>query len=224
MRSQTHCPSSATGPRHWLCAPSFVHHALQALGHTAPPLPHIARRLSTTVDPADENPWNLPTEPCYQLRGTHTSTVVAELPALLAEQDGDLSFRHISFHCIACELYPEVLAQASVRGCIVGVGYAWDILNATTAARPRAVSDHSRHVSRLEPLSEQRVRVIDNGPPCEVFSWDLVTDAVLAVDDGFWVIGPSARLHALQHTLPWPHADALTNDDHSSPRLRSASD
>lgn len=178
------------------CVPAYVVAALSAFGFKVRDNAAVARELGILVGPDDLNPWQLPVTALPDARGIAPADAIARIPALIRRYHSSLSFRHLRFSHIPCEMYREVFIDARSR-CCVGVGFSYSRLITGDA--------NCRHVTRLEPGdTENQAFIVDDSAKGESHSvsWDSLEAAVRAANDGFWIIGSRADLE-LRYTPPW---------------------
>lgn len=180
------------------CVAAYVDAAVRILGGTVSDRVSLARELGTTTDPGMENPWHLPVTSEPLSLGVTAMAARQRLPQILQRIDQKLVFRHVPFATIAFEQYPEVFEQALSRGCVIGVGFDYTRLfgDAVTA----------RHVARASVGgSSQEVLLFDDSHRAlrsvATVAWPALEQAILAIDDGFWIIGERGAT-SLNHTLP----------------------
>jgi hypothetical protein len=182
------------------CVPAFVHAALveQGVEFAAPAaLPAL---LGVQVGKDDFNPLLLPIAPAGHARGITVEAAQISINKLFRELELRIRFRHISFREIMFGLHEDVLHSALGRDLVVGLGLDYSQLDTS-----RAVDD-ALHVVRVTGFDGRKVRLSDDSrevlPSHFVEDWNKARRAVLAVPDGFWLIGKSEDL-SLPHTLPW---------------------
>jgi hypothetical protein len=175
------------------CVAAFVAAALENLGHANIGHESLAHKLDISVAPSSHNPWGLRVEADPHLQGLTVAAATERIPRLLRSVDAELTFRHILFSHVTLGLVEEVLVQATLQGCVVGVGYDLGLMGGTS-------STMMRHVARIEPASDSEHVVILNDseafPPQPVLArWSDLLPAVSAVTDGFWLVGPRKSMN-----------------------------
>ena len=179
------------------CVPAFVYAAL--LSEDIEPIEpqFLARMIGVRVGPGDANPYGLPIASKKKEFGVTAGDAKIAIGRLLDMHANHLGFRHIPFSTIQFELYPDVLREALESKCYVGAGV-------DPSRLPIPALQGLRHVVRLAALDGVRIQFIDDcsqTPSLIEIDWDTLERAILAVDDGFWVIGRKECL-AFKNSLP----------------------
>jgi len=177
----------------YCCVAAFVAAALEKLGHANIGRESLAHKLDISVAPSSHNPWGLRVEVDPHLQGLTVAAATERIPRLLRSFDSELTFRHVLFNHVTLGLVEEVLVQATLQGCVVGVGYDLSLMSGTGSAM-------MRHVARIEPASDSEHVVILNDseafqPQPVLARWSDLLPAVNAVTDGFWLVGPRKSMN-----------------------------
>lgn len=184
------------------CVPAFVHAALEIFGIPFEAPFTLPTLLGVRVGPADSNPLALPVAAPGEVCGVTASEAERSINRLFHDLELPLHFRHVPFNEITLRLYDDVLRCALDRELVVGLG-----LDYSQLVTPKGKSG-TLHVLRVLTMANNQLLLFDDShecrPPQFSCSWDEVERTVLAVPDGYWLIGSSANL-ALAYTLPWSH-------------------
>ena len=175
------------------CVAAFVAASLEKLGHTHIVQSTLAQKLEIAVAPTCRNPWNLRVEIDPLRQGLKADAAEEQIPSVLKTFDPKLSFRHVPLSQITLGFVEDVLAQATSRGCVVGIGYDFNRMGGTGHAV-------MSHVARIEPADDsEHVVILDDSesspPDRRVVRWLELLPAVTALNDGFWLIGIEDRLN-----------------------------
>jgi hypothetical protein len=184
------------------CVPAFLNAAL--LAHKVPVVAPavLPGMLGVRVAPGDVNPLELPVARPSEPPGVTADDASKAIAAILRDLDAPIRFRHVRLKEITFELYENVLEEALRRGLTVGVGVDY----AKLAATPRHVS--ALHVFRITRIMRGEVTLFDDSRECKPSNihtpWIMVEAAALAVNDGFWLIGPPSDLN-FAHAPPYSY-------------------
>lgn len=182
------------------CVPAFVHAALENFGIPFDALSMLPALLGVRVGSADANPLALPVAAPGEVCGVTASEAVRSISRLFHDLELPIHFRHVPFNEITLRLYDNVLRCALDRELVVGLGIDYSQL-VTPKGKSRTL-----HVLRVLNMTNDQLLLFDDShdrrPPQFSCSWDEVERTVLAVPDGYWLIGSPANL-SLPYTLPW---------------------
>lgn len=182
------------------CVPAFLHGAMlaKAVAVAVPDvLPSI---LGVRVRPDQENPLGLALADPRNPPGIRAADAEREINRFFSELELPLRFRRVPFLQIAMGLWEEVLDAALAKGLVVGLGVDYGVLMQRTTPRS------AQHVLRVLARKGDQLEVVDDSGETSPARFEVATDraseAVLAIPDGFWMIGEERDLH-LPFTLPW---------------------
>lgn len=183
----------------YCCVAAFAHAALQQLGVECPSRSNLARLLGTHVPEGSANPWSLPVVSDWRLAGVAPTMAVRAINHLLHDLAPSLGMRHVPFRSIAMQLYADLANEAVRKGVVTGIGLDWR----TVAGEEGALH---RHLLRLRGANDRGAALLDDsiGVDPESFDvpWAELERSVHVVDDGFWLVGPVARL-SFDTAGPW---------------------
>ncbi len=189
-------------PKKWppqCCVPAFMHSSLVQLKVEVPDANILPSKLGVLVGPKDENPFHLEVVSDSAQQGVTQKNAEILINKFFFDRDLDLAFRHVPFQEISLGLYDEVLKAAMLKEISVGVGLDFSKL---TGDDRQPV----KHVLRVKCLKGSRIKLFDDSrehsPPEFEIEWTVFEAAVLAIHDGYWLIGKPADLE-LPLTLPW---------------------
>jgi|GEM_PF-2530344 len=181
------------------CVPAFVHAAIIKFGIECPYPAVIPGILGVKVHAGQQNPLGLKLVNDEQPSGITAADADREINIFLAELGGKLAFERVPFSTIVFGMWEEFLELALARDIVVGVGVDYEVLIGKPLKFP------AQHIVRiLEKNKEQLVLWDDSGetdPPQLLTSTDIVRDAVYAISEGFWMIGPAFSLKAVKTDL-----------------------
>lgn len=182
------------------CVPAFLHAAMSVMGFTVPFPEALPGILGVRVRPDQENPLGLALANDRYPPGIRAVDAEREINRLFAELQLPLCFHRIPFLHVEFGLWEDVLDAAFKRDVVVGLGVDFSILMRRTAARS------SQHVLRVLSRKGNHLYVVDDSgettPSHFKVTNDRASEAVLAIPDGFWMIGDKKKLR-LPFTLPW---------------------
>lgn len=183
----------------YCCVAAFAHAALHQLGAECPSRSNLARLLDTQVPEGSANPWSLRVVSDRRLAGVLPTTAVRAINHLLNSLAPSLRMRHVPFRSIAMKLYADLADEATKKGVVVGIGLDW----VTVAEEEGGLH---RHLLRLLGTNERSATLLDDsiGVDAKVFDvpWAELERSVHVVDDGFWLVGPVAKL-SFDTAGPW---------------------
>lgn len=195
--------TALAAPLRWppqCCVPAFVQSALRELGVACPTGPALARILGVRVERDQANPFDLPLATRSDPAGVRAADAEKDINLLCWRLGAPVHFRHVPFLTIACEAWEEVLREADDAGAIVGVGVDYRRLSGTGSNRP------ALHVLRILGAGGGALSVRDDSgestPDTFEVDRERLLSSVLAVPDGFWIMG-AERCMTLRFALPW---------------------
>lgn len=181
------------------CVPAFLHGAMvvKGVGLAFPEvLPSI---LGVRVSPHQDNPLGLALADDYHPPGIRAEDAQREINRFFSELELPLCFRLVPFLQITLGLWEDVLDAALARGVAVGLGVDFGVL------LERSMPRSAQHVLRVLAHKGDHLEVVDDSgestPARFVVTTDRANSAVLAIPDGFWMVGTAEELH-LPFTLP----------------------
>lgn len=152
------------------------------------------------VRPGDDNPLGLPLETSRYPAGIRAADATYNINRLLRELELPLRFRHIPFLELLSDCREEVMDAALIGGAVVGLGVDYRVLVGRKS--PRA----AQHVMRVINHKVNELELIDDSgessPATFSVDWDRARQAVLAIPDGLWLLGPEEVLQ-LPFAKPW---------------------
>lgn len=180
------------------CVPAFVHAALLSFGVGLADVDALPARLGVRIRPDQKNPLGLALATDSNPPGIRAVDADREINKLFAELQVPLAFRRVPFLEITLDLWDEVLKTALDRKIVTALGLDYTVLTGLPG------SQSAQHVMRVKAQTRDSVQLLDDSGESEPanFAWVHVESAVLAVPDGFWMIGRAADLD-LPWTLPW---------------------
>lgn len=182
------------------CVPAFLHAALLEFGFSAPYPEVLPSILGVHVRPGEDNPLGLPLETPRYPAGVRAADASDNISRLLRELELPLRFRHIPFLELLADCQEEGLDAALIGGSVVGLGVDYRILVGRES--PRA----TQHVMRVISHKVNELKLIDDSdessPATFSVDWERARQAVLAIADGLWLLGPEEVLR-LPFTKPW---------------------
>ena len=175
------------------CVAAFLYSALEGQGVKYESPLALPALLGTNVGPGDKNPLNLPINSDKKLRGLTVSRAVATFAEFFKNECMDLAFRYIAFKEVPLALYGDVLKKALSENISVGLGMDVSYLALHTSSVP------ANHVFRVTAFDGAEVLLVDESGECEtrIFKKEIevIERAVLAADNGFWLVGPQQKIH-----------------------------
>lgn len=182
------------------CVPAFVHNAMVVKGVALDVPDILPSKLGVRVRPDQDNPLGLALADDRYPPGIRSADAEQDINRCFVELGITLRFRHIMFLAIALGLWEEVLDVALARSVVVGLGVDFGVLMKRTSTSP------AEHVQRVISRNGDRLELVDDSgetiPARYSASTDQISRAVLAIPDGFWMIGAKHDLQ-LPYTLPW---------------------
>lgn len=156
--------------------------------------------LGVRVRPDQDNPLGLAlADHCYP-PGIRAADAEREINRLFLELQLPLRCRRIPFLEISLGLWEDVLDAALTKNVVVGLGVDFGVLV------QRTTPYKAEHVLRVLDHKGDHLEVIDDSGEFTLSSFSVTTDrassAVLAIPDGFWMIGAERDLR-LPLTPPW---------------------
>jgi hypothetical protein len=156
--------------------------------------------LGVRVRDGEDNPLCLGIADPSTPAGLRADDAERAINQLFRDIDAPLRFRRVPFREIAMGLWQEVLDAALERGVVVGLGVNFSIL------RGHSIQRSAQHVLRVLSRRQEELELFDDSGETTPARFSVPTEracaAVLAIPDGFWMVGPEQALH-LVHTLPW---------------------
>jgi hypothetical protein len=156
--------------------------------------------LGVRVRPDQANPLGLALADHRHPPGIRAADAEREINRFLAELELPLRCRRIPFFEISLGLWEDVLDAALAKGVVVGIGVDFSVLI------PQTTPHSSQHVLRVLSRDGDHLEVIDDSgettPARFIVTTDGVNGAVLAIPDGFWMIGAEQDLQ-LPFISPW---------------------
>lgn len=156
--------------------------------------------LGVRVRPDQDNPLGLAIADHRYPPGISAADAEREINRLFAELELPLRFRLVPFLEVALGLWEDTLDAALAKRVVVGLGVDFGVLMQRTTPRS------AQHVLRVLARDGNHLDVVDDSgettPARFSVTMDRATKAVLAIPDGFWMIGAEQDLH-LPFTLPW---------------------
>jgi hypothetical protein len=182
------------------CVPAFLNSAM-VVKHVALGVPDVLpSKLGVRVRPDQDNPLGLAIANHRYPPGIRATDADREINRFFAELELPLRFRRIPFLQITLGLWEDVLDAALAKSVVVGLGTDFEVL------MQRATPRSAQHLLRVLARNGDHLDVIDDSgettPAHFSVKADRVHKAVLAVPDGFWMIGTDQDLQ-LPFTLPW---------------------
>jgi hypothetical protein len=169
------------------CVAAFVSAAFKQLRIPTAPKRELAIDLKTMVGPNDANPWRLPVTSEKNRRGVLLQDADETIRRLLQSHDSHFDFAHVPLSIIPLPLFDEVAQRAIDEGCVVGIGFARDMIIGGNG--------QLLHVARIVELNWREALLVDDALPGseqeQRIGWDSIERACRKIDDGFWLIGPN---------------------------------
>lgn len=182
------------------CVPAFIHSALLMKGIKIEVPEALPSLLGVQVHPDQLNPLHLAVADNENPAGIRAADAEREINRLFDELRLPLFFRHVPFLEVSLGLWEDTLDEALLRDVVVGVGLDLSIL--TKRSAPRS----AHHVMRVLKKTGNQLDLVDDSgeavEPSFKLSMDQVTQAVLAIPDGLWLVGNESELQ-LPFTLAW---------------------
>lgn len=182
------------------CVPAFLSGALAAKHFSAPEPRALPRLLGVRVRADQYNPLRLSIADHCNPPGLRAIDAEREINRLFHEYSIPLACRRVPFLEISFGLWEDVLDAALAKSVVVGVGVDFGVL-----AR-RTTQSSAWHVLRVLSRDGDELKVVDDSgeaiPVLSTISMDRTFKAVMAIPDGFWMIGAAADLD-LPLTSPW---------------------
>jgi hypothetical protein len=148
--------------------------------------------LGVRVGASDLNPLALPIAKEGESKGLTVSDAKVGIRSVLAEISVALSFRHVPFNQIELGLYEDLLRYCIDRGLVVGLGLKWQMIAGD------GNNSETLHVVRVLGVEGDNIVLFDDSMECDPPSltrpWVDVERAVLAAQDGFWIMGEKGNL------------------------------
>jgi hypothetical protein len=182
------------------CVPAFVHAAMVAKNVALPEPDALPGILGVRVRADQDNPLGLALADQYHPPGIRAVDAEREINRLFTKLGLQLQCRRIPFLEVGFGLWEEVLDVALARDLVLGLGVDFSVL------MQRSTQRSAQHVLRVLTHVDDRLEVVDDSGEATQDRFFVTTDrasmAVLAIPDGFWMIGEKQCLQ-LPFTLPW---------------------
>lgn len=182
------------------CVPAFLHGAMLAKSVAVAEPSALPRILGVRVRPGQDNPFGLALADSHHPPGIRAKDAEAGINRLFADLGLPLRCRRVPFLEIGLGLWEELLDAALAKGIVVGLGLDFNVLTR------RSIPSSAEHVLRVLGRSGRHLEVIDDSgeatPALRRVTTEDAAKAVLAIPDGFWMIGAEIDLR-LPLTSPW---------------------
>jgi hypothetical protein len=156
--------------------------------------------LGVRVRPDQDNPLGLALADHRYPPGIRAADAEREINRLFAKLKLPLRCRRVPFLEISLGLWEDLLDAALAKNVVVGLGVDFGVL------MQRTTRSKAEHVLRVLAHEGDHLEVADDSGEFTLSSFSVTTDraseAVLAVPDGFWMIGAEQDLQ-LPFTSPW---------------------
>lgn len=156
--------------------------------------------LGVRVRPDQDNPLGLMLADHRYPPGIRAADAEREINRLFVELQLPLRCRRVPFLEIGLGLWEDVLDAALNKNVVVGLGVDFGALT------QRTMLNKAEHVLRVLAHNGDHIEVVDDSGEFTLGSFNVTTDrmsrAVLAIPDGFWMIGAGQDLQ-LPFTSPW---------------------